>query len=441
MQRNVMEHHNKTDRGVSGGMNTPYNERQRSLLATAGQNLSMLLTQAMAACDMKDARLASLSFCSRAEVNKARNGKLIPSEKITQVWDTVLGTGNALTTQAALDRAERGRCNSGPGRPHVVVPHQLPATPMRLFGRHWEATRVGSDLITDGIPVIVIASGVGMGSTSLAATVAAQVQENYRDGLLYAHGHGHTPGRSPATAGDILAGWLAALGVRAIPSSTSDRAELYRRLLRKRRLLMLVDDAASGDQVQALLPGDSPSKVLVTTRHRLSSLAVTSGARIHTLAPLADEHAWEMLTSRIIDTPDSTGEERNRLEGVVRMCAGAPLAIAAAAELINARGLRRAACLLDHQPLAALDAVVHDAPDRSLTAGYRACWDCLSDPARDSLTALAADQPVCGLTRDHEAARDELVREHLVSENRGLSPLLRAWIRHHAMTEDQTDVA
>lgn len=426
-------------------MTAPRAGRPYLALATAERTLPLLLKEAMNSRGMNQATLARLSHVSRPAVNQALKGQRIPGEQVTKAWDAVLGTGDALTTQAALDRATRRRSNSGPGRPHVAVPHQLPAAPVRLLGRHRETTRIGSDLITDGIPIVIIAGSVGVGTTSLAAAVAAQAREAYPDGLLYAHGHGHTPGRTPAAAEDILAGWLAALGVRTIPEHASDRTELYRRLLQDRQLLIIIDDAASSDQIRALLPGDSPSKVLATTRHRLS-LAVTNGARIHTLAPLGNEHARDMLTSLIVDTPPHTHENHNQLEHVLAMCAGVPLAIAAAAELINTRGLRPALNLLNHQPLAALDTTVHDAPDRSLTAGYHACWNCLSTPARDMLIALVGRQPVHTPTKDHdtatETARDELVREHLISNDQQLSPLLRAWIHHHTQAENHTiDVA
>lgn len=432
--------------GGEDTLSTSEAEPSRPVLITSMQTLPELLTEAMAAADnMSQSKLARLSSVSRSEVNKARKGEIIPSEKITMAWDKLLGTGNALTTRAALDRAERGRTNSGPGRPYVVVPHQVATPPVRLFGRHRASTRISSDLIADELPVVVIAGSVGMGSSSLAATVAAQVQACYPDGQLYADGHGHTPGRGPATTEEILTKWLGALGVRAIPEHPSDQIELYLRLLRKRRVLLLVDDAASSAQIEALIPGNSRSTVLVTTRHRLSALAVTSGTRPHILVGLAAQDAWDMLASRI-DMQRNTLEERSWLDRVLSICAGTPLAIAAAGELINSRGLRRATHLLERQPLAALDAAVHDAPGRSLSAGYRASWNCLSESARELLVALAARSPFHSPVEDHETAtgdaRDELIREHLLSENRELSPLLRAWVCHHAPEEDHsTDVA
>lgn len=417
-------------------MGTLDTKRAHLTLATAGKTLSVLLQEAMNRKDMSQAELARLSNVTRPAVNQALTGRRIPSEQVTKKWDAVLGTGDDLTTQAALDRAARGRSSSGPGRPHVSTPRQLPAATVRLVGRHREAIRLGTDLVTPEMQVVTIAGGVGAGSTSLACTVAAQVKHDYR-GELYTRGHGHTPGRGPATVKDILAKWLTALGVRAIPSNISDQIELYRRLLRNLRLLLMIDDATN-EQVQALMPGDSPSTLLVTTRHRLSSLAVSGNAAIHALTPLPDEHAKEMLASHI-ETSQSISEDVASVNRVLDVCAGLPRAIAAAAELINTRGLRRAVDLLQAEPFDALDAI-HDDPTSSLAKAYHACWTCLTTPAQDMLTRLATREPQYWTTAAHDAtadaARDELVREHLVSVEGGLSPLLRAWVRFHTRKQD-----
>lgn len=421
-------------------MSTP--DTGRALLATAGKNLPALLEEALNNRGMSQATLARFSHVSRAAVNQAVKGKRIPGEQVIKVWDAVLGTGGSLATQAALDRAARGRSSGRRGRPRVSVPHQLPAPPVRLFGRHREAISVRSELITNGVPVVVIAGGVGAGSSSLACTIAAQVRPAFPDGLLYAQGHGHTPGRGPAAAADILAGWLAALGVRAIPQGFSDRAELFRRLLRNRRLLIMIDDVASGAQVRSLLPGDSPSVMLVTTRHRLSSLAVNANARTYTLTPLAGEDAREMLISRI-EAPQDTGMDRVSQNRVLDVCSGLPRAIAAAAELINTRGWQRTVKLLEAQPLAALDAAIHDDPTSSLARGYQACWNCLTTSAQDMLITLATgENRRAGITVHDaaaEAVQDELVREHLVSVEGSMSPLLRAWIRQHTTRTGQAN--
>lgn len=415
-------------------MTIPSTAREHLAPTTPELALPALLAQALNNSGMSQTKLARLSRVSRPAVWKALSGKGIPSEQVTRAWDAVLGTGDSLTAQAALDRAARGYSRGGPGRPQVTVPHQLPIAPVRLVGRHQQATRIRSDLITTGVPVVVIAGAAGVGSSSLACMVAAQVRGSYPYGLLYASGHGHTPGSGPAAAGDILAEWLAALGVRAIPSNVSDRAELYRRLVRRRRLLILLDDAAGSDQVRALLPGGSGSALLVTTRHRLSSLAVSGNAALHTLTPLTDEFAREMLISRI-ETAQNAGGDRVSLNRVLAVCAGLPRAIAAAAELINTRGLQRTVDLLDAQPLPALDAVVHDDPGSSLAAGYQASWNCLTTPAREMLTTLAMREGWYGVNAapdaTTESARDELVREHLVSVEGWMSPLLRSWIRYH----------
>ena len=59
------------------------------------------------------------------------------------------------------------------------------------------------------------------------------------------------------TAADALAGFLRALGVpgQDIPAEQDERAARYRSLLAGRRVLIVLDNAATAEQVRPLLPG------------------------------------------------------------------------------------------------------------------------------------------------------------------------------------------
>src|SRR5260370_24273351 len=79
-----------------------------------------------------------------------------------------------------------------------------------------------------------------------------------------------------------------------VPAGLDEQAALYRSLTSGRRLIVMLDDAASAAQVRALMPGPGPGLVVVTTRRRLMGLAI-DGARFVALAPLDGTAAGELL--------------------------------------------------------------------------------------------------------------------------------------------------
>ncbi|MCX4456946.1 hypothetical protein OG585_30710 [Streptomyces sp. NBC_01340] len=105
---------------------------------------------------------------------------------------------------------------------------------------------------------------------------------------------------------------LRSLGLAAseIPANHEARGRSYRILPAGRRLLVLLDNAASAEQVRPLLPGSPSCCVVVTSRNRLGDLVVRDGA--HTL-PLdllrsAEAHA---LLSEVLGA-ERTGSPPNR---------------------------------------------------------------------------------------------------------------------------------
>src|SRR5205807_3131426 len=87
---------------------------------------------------------------------------------------------------------------------------------------------------------------------------------------------------------------LGALGVadERIPADVAGRASVYRSLLRDRRALIVLDNAASEEQVRPLLPGAGASRTLITAKRLLAGL---EGVRRLALGPLALPEATELL--------------------------------------------------------------------------------------------------------------------------------------------------
>jgi hypothetical protein len=129
-------------------------------------------------------------------------------------------------------------------------------------------------------PVLAAVSGsAGVSKTALAVHWAHQVRQHFPDGQLYLDLRGHHAD-DPVSPGDALARLLGALDVAGeqIPLDLDDRAARYRTELAGRRLLVLLDNAGSAEQVRPLLPGTRSCLVLVTSRDRLPALVALYGA-------------------------------------------------------------------------------------------------------------------------------------------------------------------
>jgi DNA-binding SARP family transcriptional activator len=173
-----------------------------------------------------------------------------------------------------------------------------------------------------GLATAVIVGPPGMGKSALAVHVAHLVRVAFPDGQLYADLGGTT--RSPREPGELLAEALRALGVTgaAIPASLCERAALYRTRLADRRVLVVLDNAATAAQVQPLSPATAGCAVIVTSRHRLGELP---GAYPVVLDALGPEEAQELI-GRIVGR-DRIEREPKEAAAIVSECAYLPLAI------------------------------------------------------------------------------------------------------------------
>jgi len=226
------------------------------------------------------------------------------------------------------------------GRAGAAVPRQLPAAVRHFVGRTRELAMLSGYLdaesgAEDGLVISAIAGSAGVGKTALAVHWAHQVADRFPDGQLYVNLRGYDPG-APMPAAEALAGFLRALGVpgRDIPAEADERAAQYRGLLAGRRVLVLLDNAASAEQVRPLLPASSPCVAVVTSRDALAGLVARDGARRLDLELLRPADAEELLTRLIGERAAADPEATARLAA---QCARLPLALRVAAELAAAQ--------------------------------------------------------------------------------------------------------
>ncbi|WP_306749652.1 ATP-binding protein [Saccharothrix yanglingensis] len=231
-----------------------------------------------------------------------------------------------------------------------VVPRQLPTAPAAFAGREAELAALDRALTTapddgDGAAVVITAIGGagGIGKTWLALAWAHRNLHRFPDGQLFVDLRGFSPAERPTAPGDAVRGFLTALGVAPdrLPPNLAAQAALYRSLVAGRRVLVVLDNAATSEQVVPLLPGSPTCTVLVTGRTRPASLIDRHGARHLPLDVLAHAEAHALLTRRL--GGPRVAAEPDAVDTLVGLCGRHPLALAITA---------RHAATRPHVPLA-----------------------------------------------------------------------------------------
>jgi DNA-binding SARP family transcriptional activator len=218
-----------------------------------------------------------------------------------------------------------------------VVPRELPADVAPFIGRAAELAAVDRALTAGsaglGPAVVAVSGAAGVGKTALAMHWAHHALSRYPDGCLYVDLRGYGP-EEPVDPAEVLAMFLRSLGHGAVPAGRAERAAAYRTLLAGRRVLIVLDDARSAEQVRPLLPGSAGCAVLVTSRDALAGLVARDGAaRVRVgLLPMVDCVALlRALIGPGVDAEPATATD------LAEHCARLPLALRLAAELAAAR--------------------------------------------------------------------------------------------------------
>lgn len=280
-------------------------------------------------------------------------GTAVFDELLAALGVTGAQAGRLATLRDAAETARRlrhgrrgtaGRTGDEPpaGPAPAAVPRQLPAAYPQFVGREAELRRLDalSAAVADAagtrpVTVTVIEGTAGVGKTTLALHWAHQVKDRFPDGQLHIDLRGFDSG-APVEAGEALYGFLLALGVApgAVPAHERVAAALLRTLLTGRRVLLVLDNARSAEQVRPLLPGTPGCLAIVTSRNRLDGLVVREGALRITLDVLP-RYAARSLLERLVGAARLAREPRAADE-LVDLCARLPLALAVAAARVAA---------------------------------------------------------------------------------------------------------
>ncbi|MET9002086.1 BTAD domain-containing putative transcriptional regulator [Amycolatopsis sp. NPDC004169] len=211
-----------------------------------------------------------------------------------------------------------------------IRPRQLPPDSATVIGRGPQLSALDALLLgpqpNGPLPVALIAGPAGAGKTTLALRWAHRAAAAFPDGQLFVdlQGRSSTP---PLDRFEVLVRFLHALGVppTRVPGDPADAAALYRSVLSDRRVLIVLDNAASAEQVRCLLPGGPGCAVLITSRHRLAGVETALGATSLVVDELSADDSLELLTTVI--GADRVSADVAAARELTELCAGLPLAL------------------------------------------------------------------------------------------------------------------
>lgn len=300
---------------------------------------------------------------------------LDPGQELRQLQKAILRTDPSLDLAGKPAETGAARTARRDARgPHA--PCQLPVDIKDFSGRE-ELTKqlrgvlATAEVATDPAPprrLVVLTGMKGVGKTALAVHVAHQLRDHFPDGQLFLPLGGTS---RPTAASQLARSSLRALGVPtdALPAESAEQGVMYRRLIAPRRVLIILDDAASAGQVMELLPGGHQCSVMVTSRRRLRSLF---GAHSFEVGMLPPDAALEMLSRGL-------GDALPELARMAELCGFWPLVLRTVA-----------AQLLEHQHKTLREIISRLEHDKDRIAELR--WLADADPGKMAAAILPASK-------------------------------------------------
>ncbi|MCM2422182.1 helix-turn-helix transcriptional regulator [Streptomyces sp. RKAG293] len=406
------------------------------------------------------AELARRLNVSASSLYAYLNGTTLPGSDVFDGLLAALGvTGAAAGRLGTLrDAAEMARRLRPPAArattdAHRRVPQQLPPGTPGFVGRETELARLdgllgmGAALAAGPVMIATVEGTAGVGKTALALYWAHRVRDRFPDGQLHVNLRGFGA-EEPMDPSEALHGFLQSLGVApaAVPVHRAAASALLRTLLADRRLLLVLDNARSAEQVRPLLASGSGSLTVVTSRTRLDGLVVREGALRITLDVLPRYDAHALLVRRI--GAERVHREPLATEELVDLCARLPLALSVAAARVavcpgEAFGHLVAELREAH---ARLDVLGLQDADVDLRTVFERSYALLPPPAARLFRLLGChpgrdvDGPACaallGTPAVPRALLDTLTAAHLVQQHApgryALHDLLRLYAKERA---------
>ncbi|WP_411575020.1 tetratricopeptide repeat protein [Streptomyces fradiae] len=303
------------------------------------------------------------------------------------------GTGPRTGTAAGPGGAGRRAGGGEGGQGHGGAPSGQGERDRVFFGRAREIKALRADISRAGLDtlagrkaprarVLLIAGRPGSGRTSLAERLVHDLERGYRDGVLRARLT--EPGGEPVPVERAARALLADLGVAApAGAGEDDVSELLRDALLERRALLLLDDAADAEQVDALLPDNPDCLVVAVARGPLTGIPDVRPCTVGGLDVKAAVALLETYAGSVRVTVDPQAAET-----LAELCAGQPAALVLAGGWLAARPTASVADL-GKRLRAVPDDDGRPAALRPLARAFRLAYEALPAPGARALRLLS----------------------------------------------------
>jgi len=250
------------------------------------------------------------------------------SRESTPQPDGISYRDNASDNIAITGGVQGGVYINRPPAPPLPPPRQLRKPVADFTGREKEIAALLDALRDGGRTGISGISGIsgmgGVGKTELALLAAGRLRDDYPDAQLFVEMRGTD--ELPLGPGDALAFCIRAfLGTEAgLPDGLEELTKLYLSVLSGKRALVLLDNAADGEQVRPLAPPQGCA-LLVTSR-----LAIKLPGLVRVMLDQLNPEEARALLRQIAPrvTPETAGR-------ICDLCGHLPLAIRAAGSLLD----------------------------------------------------------------------------------------------------------
>jgi len=302
--------------------------------------------------------------------------------------------------RAAFEAAARRGRFPGDERPSMPPPLRPPPLPTRLIGRDPDRARVAELLLRPEVRLVTLTGSPGIGKTSLALAVGADVAGRFPDGVAF------VPLAAIRDADLAMAAIANTVGL----TDKGDRRldEALASLLSARRILLVIDNV---EQVPSVAPrlGDlvvacPDLTILVTSRallhlrseheYAVPTLSLPAHGSATAVAEVSDSPAVALFVERARAARPDFHLSAAVVPAVVQICRrldGVPLAIELAAPRIRLLSPAQLLARLDRS-LAVLVGGAQDLPERqrSLRAAITWSHDLLPETERTLFRRLAA---------------------------------------------------
>ncbi|MFI8963054.1 tetratricopeptide repeat protein [Streptomyces sp. NPDC053493] len=279
-------------------------------------------------------------LCGQLMLALHRAGRQPDALQVARTFRATLAEQQGLDPGHAFTTLEQAILRDDPAlRPPEAAPaaatrvNFLPVDLPDFTGREEELDRLTGSWAGGVVAISAIDGMAGIGKTSLAVHAAHRLADRFPDGQLFVDLQAHTAGLDPLDASAALEVLLSQLGVPAerVPASLADRAALWRAELSGRRVLAVLDNALSADQVRPLLAGTTTALVVITSRRRLTDL---DGAHALSMDVLSAAEAIELFTAIV---GERAAAEPVAVLDVLQLCGFLPLAVRIAAARLHHR--------------------------------------------------------------------------------------------------------